>query len=173
MFLELCFADDVSIPQFGPLTKTENIPKVRTKSRKDQLVTDLINTMSLDGFHPFEGPVDPTVANMRTFMAAKILDPSYSPANLEDNIDAHFDKLLDADELFEEIKITFPLIAIKGQSDRPSGAIVFKKRQADEDMEDFDEGKKLKIEQSEAVKEEPVKAEEKMDYDELVSITLY
>lgn len=146
-----------------------------TLSSKEQLIDELILNQSLDGFHPFHGPIDPAAANMRISIASRILDPTVEIKRIgatEDNIDLFFSSLTTAkNELMDKLKEEFPLQVIKELAERASGATIFRKRPLDDNSEAEPE-KKIKLEVEEEVggnlgAVEAIK--EDVDYSDLVS----
>jgi non-homologous end joining protein Ku len=128
LFNELCFADDVSIPYFAPLIKSDAEDDL---SEKEKLIDELISSKSIQ-FVPLEGPVDPNVHKMRQSIAQKFVGPSMIiNSEPKDGVDLHFEEIVSGvdDGLLKKLKDSFPIkeIVEKG-SDRPSGQQIFRKR---------------------------------------------
>lgn len=175
MYSEICFADDISVPHFPALFKQDSISEEdgNTLSEKEQLIDSLILGQTLDGFHPFEGPIDPAAASLRNNISSRILDPkakTTSCADKNDNIDIFFSKAV-LEEQLEQLQSFFPLKMIKQQTDRPAGANIFRKRPLDAITDADQDEKKIKTEEDMEVGNEivPVAENNDLDYDDLVS----
>lgn len=144
---------------------------------------DLILSQPLDGFHPFEGPIDPNAANIRRNIASRILDPDSQTkpkAEIEpDNIDTFFDKVVVRQLALEGLRDAFPLKPNKEVTERPAGANIFRKRRLDgnEESQDLDAEveKKVKVEDMDVdagsqniVTAGGPAANDDVDYDDLV-----
>lgn len=179
VFTELCFADDVSVPQFPVLIKPEELEDEGDEmnvevSEKEYLIDELIRMKTVDSFNPGEGPSDPAVKNLREAITKKIITdrPLDEEIKKIDNIDIFFQSLVasDEDELYEKLRNGFPLKENVKGSERFAGQNIFKKRSAD-DMPEADTEKRVKIDEPSLIENEAnVEMEIENELDDLVSI---
>jgi len=142
------------MPHFAPLIKEEESPSLTDGiNEKDSLVDELILAMSIDEYTPESGPVDPAVQAIRESMTRKFLGKSLAGTGAiatkqnvpKDNIDIFFEGLIRANTVVTSLSSAFPLTVIPIKSiERPSGAQIFLKREAEEDVEIGNE-KKVKL----------------------------
>lgn len=171
VFTELCFADDVSVPQLPLLIRQEEIENETAEiNRKEELIDNLIKLKSIPYFHPSKGPVDPAISTFRHSASNKVLRglSGSEQVDSEGALAIFFNNIPpDMDDTLPQIKSSFPLTENKIDEERFAGANIFRKRQLEETESNVEKKPKVEAVVEESAEKESI--EDSKEIDDLVS----